>query len=300
MAYFGDTRQGRRRDDVLAGIVVLTTLVLLFLPAEVQAPVRQALRRSVLSPFIAAQAALTGQRARRVDVRTLEAERDSLMALAAATASVVEENRRLRGLLGLRARGSVPLVPAEVVRVGVETGESTFFLPVGSEHGVRSGSPVLTAGGLLGVVRAVDAESSQAVDWTHPDFRASAMTADGTVYGIVEPRRGEYREHDQLALTGAPFHSDLQPGTRIVTSGRGGTFPRGIPLGTVVGIDEADTGWRKSYILRPAVRPEAATHVLVGVDGEDAAARDLSRAWYGPVSQDTLPPTETAPRQGGG
>ena len=59
-----------------------------------------------------------------------------------------------------------------------------------------------------------------------------------------------------LALTGAPFHTDLPSGTRIVTSGRGGVYPRGIPLGVVVGIEEADTGWRKSYLLRPMVRPE--------------------------------------------
>lgn len=299
MAYFGDTRQSRRRDDVLAGIVVLATLVLLFLPVNVQAPVRQAIRRTVLSPFVAAQAALVDQRVRRVDVRTLEAQRDSLMALAAATASVVEENRRLRGLLELRQRATVPLAPAEVLRVGVTAGESTFFVPLGSDAGVRVGSPVLAAGGLLGVVRVVDEGSSQAVDWSHPDFRASAMTADGTVYGIVEPRRGEYREQDQLALTGAPFHSDLRPGTRIVTSGRGGTFPRGIPLGTVIGIDEADTGWRKSYILRPAVRPGAATHVLVGVGGADAVGGDLSRSWYAPVSQDTLLQPDTATNAGG-
>jgi cell shape-determining protein MreC len=49
-----------------------------------------------------------------------------------------------------------------------------------------------------------------------------------------------------------------------VSSGRGGLFPRGVVIGTVIGIEEADTGWRKSYLIRPAVRPEAASHVMVG------------------------------------
>jgi cell shape-determining protein MreC len=98
----------------------------------------------------------------------------------------------------------------------------------------------------------------------------------------VESRRGQYREEDRLALVGAPFHVDVQPGTRVVTSGRGGVYPRGILVGTVVGVEEADTGWRKSYLLRPAVRPEAVTHVLVGIPSE-GGMEDLSLLWSGTV-----------------
>jgi rod shape-determining protein MreC len=98
-----------------------------------------------------------------------------------------------------------------------------------------------------------------------------------------------------LLMTGAPFHSDIKPGTRIVTSGRGALFPRGIPIGTVVGIDEADTGWRKSYLIRPAVRPEEAVHVLVGLAGSGRS--DLSRLWNVPATVDTISsPAPAAPK----
>jgi rod shape-determining protein MreC len=163
----------------------------------------------------------------------------------------------------------------------VDGAESTFMLNVGHAEGVRAGSPVLAPEGLVGVVMDVQDHSALAMDWTHPDFRASAMTIDGKAYGIVEPRRGRYREEDLLALTGAPFHTDLQPGTPIVTSGRGQVYPRGIPLGVVLGIEDADTGWRKSYLIRPAVRPEAVVHVLIGTTPET----DVSRLW-----NTTLPP----------
>jgi hypothetical protein len=64
-----------------------------------------------------------------------------------------------------------------------------------------------------------------------------------------------------------------------------------VPVGTVLGIEEADTGWRKSYLLRPAVRPEAARHVLVGI----APAGDLSDVWHtaappDPALTDTIAP----------
>ena len=81
-------------------------------------------------------------------------------------------------------------------------------------------------------------------------------------------------------LTGAPFHSDIQPGTQIVTSGRAGSTRGGSRSASVVGIEEADTGWRKSYLVRPAVRPEAATHVLVGVREDQGGEGDLSPLWH--------------------
>jgi len=286
--YFDGPRKGRWRSSGLAGTFLLVALFLTFLPQPYQTPIRQTLRGTILRPFILFQSELVARSAQTVDVDALRAERDSLATVVSAQASLVEENRRLRQLLGLRDRAREGFVPAELVRVGTRGGESTFLLAVGTEDGVRVGSPVIASGGLLGAVWEAGRTSAQAIDWTHPDFRASAMTADGQAYGIVEPRRGRFREEDQLALVGAPFHIDVQPGTRVVTSGRGGVYPRGILLGTVVGIEEADTGWRKSYLVRPAVRPEGVTHVLVGVPRTEGI-EDLSPLWTGTPGPDTVP-----------
>jgi len=300
-SYF-ESRRGRRRETVIAALFLVVALVLFLMPEQYQQPIRRAIRTTVLSPFIGFQSALAQQDTRMVDVGALRAERDSLSAVLAAQAPIVEENRRLRGLLGLRQRAEPGFVPAQLVRVGVTGGESTFLLNVGRRDGVAPGSPVVGAGGLLGVVREVEEGTALGVDWTHVDFRASAMTADGSAYGIIEPRPGRFREEDLLTLTGAPFHSDIPPGSRIVTSGRGGVYPRGIPIGVVLGIDEADTGWRKNYVLRPLVRPESVSHVLVGRAGEEGAS-DASTLWYGSAPPDTGPDAgpvrEAAEQQGG-
>jgi hypothetical protein len=170
-----------------------------------------------------------------------------------------------------------------------------FQLPVVSDLARKSGSTlacnddigaVLAAGGLLGVVVEVDQRYAQAIDWTHPDFGASAMTADGEAYGMVYAQRGRFREEDYLVLRGTPFHVDIPPGTRIVTSGRGGVYRRGIPIGTVIGIEDADTGWRKSYLLSPAVRPQSVGHALV-TRTTDAEAGDLAPLWPFGVPPDT-------------
>jgi rod shape-determining protein MreC len=207
----------------------------------------------------------------------LRAQRDSLLAVATAEAVLAEENERLRALLELAPRVGPAFRAAERLALGTDAAESTFMIGLGARDGVAVGSPVFTAEGLLGVVLEVDTNRAQAIDWTRPEFRASVMTADGAVYGIVEPLRGSFREADLLVMTGAPFHSDVRPGRLIVTSGRGNLYPRGIPVGTVVGIRDADTGWRKSYLVRPSVRPEAATQVLVAV--RPAGGLDLLTAW---------------------
>lgn len=272
-----DSRKRRRRDAVLAIAVLFFALVLLLAPMRWNAPIRSAVRSTLLRPFFALQGNVARLRSGRADLSVVRSQRDSLLAVAAAQAVLAEENVRLRSLLRLAPRVGPTFQATERLSLGTDAAESTFMIGLGARDGVRIGSPVITAEGLLGVVLEVEATRSQAIDWTRPEFRVSVMTGDGEVYGIVEALRGEYREADVLVMTGAPFHSDVRPGRLIVTSGRGTLFPRGIPVGTVVGIRDADTGWRKSYLIRPAARPEAASQVLVGV--ADASGQDLTSAW---------------------
>jgi rod shape-determining protein MreC len=281
---FDGTRRTRRRDAVLAAVVLGVAFLLLALPGDYQGVIRNATRSTILRPFLLLQSQVAARRGGAVDVTRLRAQRDSLAAVVAAQASLSEENRQLRSALNLSQRIADSYTPANVLRAGLTSAESTFIVDVGRADGVFVGSPVLTADGLLGVVWEVDERSAQAVDWTHPDFRVSAMTADGQAYGLIEPRRapGHRREEDLLALTGSPFQVDVRPGRRVVSSGRGGVFPRGVMIGTVIGIEEADTGWRKSYLVRPSVRPEAALHVLVGIR---EGAANLAEIW-----QVTAPP----------
>jgi rod shape-determining protein MreC len=66
-----------------------------------------------------------------------------------------------------------------------------------------------------------------------------------------------------MELRGVAYRDALQPGTPVVTSGFGGVFPRGIPIGTVAGVIAEAEGWERTYLLRPAVHPARAGHVLV-------------------------------------
>jgi rod shape-determining protein MreC len=140
-----------------------------------------------------------------------------------------------------------------------------FLVSAGARDGVVEGAPVVDRNGLVGVIREVRPGTAVGMDWTHPDFRASAMVTDGSSYGIVENRRGAFREEDRLVLTGGAYHETVEAGTLILTSGLGGVYPRGIPIGEVDGVAEVQDQWRKSYWLRPRVEPASVTHALVRV-----------------------------------
>jgi rod shape-determining protein MreC len=122
----------------------------------------------------------------------------------------------------------------------------------------------------VGVVRTVEAEWSIAVTWAHPEFRASAFTEDGTVFGIVAPATSSSGSETLLELRGVPYRDSIVPGTPVVASGLGGVFPRGIPLGTVMGVLRQEEGWERTYLLRPAAHPMTISHVIVLVIGADS------------------------------
>jgi len=119
------------------------------------------------------------------------------------------------------------------------------------------------------------------VTWAHPEFRASAMAADGSVYGIVAPHGTEGPRSWLLVLRGVPYRQLVPNGTVILTSGLGGVFPRGSPLGTVVAVAGESEGWERTYLLVPAVHPAAVSHVMIltGSRGGGAGGGDVRAAF---------------------
>jgi rod shape-determining protein MreC len=210
-----------RRDLGVAAVFIVLAIVAFYLPPAIQDQVAAALRATALKPFLATQEALASARLRAEDALRLQSQLDSMAFLVVSRATLAEENQKLQGLLGLRERAPGLFVAANAIRPGTAGSESMFLLDVGSADGVRVGDPVLMRNGRIGLVgriRAVRRSTAVGIDWSHPDFRVSAMTADGTVFGMAEPRRGEFREAHRLLLNGIPYYENLDSATLITTS----------------------------------------------------------------------------------
>jgi rod shape-determining protein MreC len=188
---------------------------------------------------------------------------DSLSLGSMKAGALESENDRLRKLIGLGSRLRWGFIPAEALHGRGVRDETTVILSAGSRAGVSRLSPVIAPEGLVGVVDQVDPTMSHAMLWTHPDFRVSAMSPDGTAFGIAQSHLGGATGGYLLELRGVPFRATLKPGSLIVSSGWGGVWPRGIPVGIVLQEIRTSEGWARTYLLRPAVNPADVYSVMI-------------------------------------
>jgi rod shape-determining protein MreC len=268
------------------------------LPGNVRESFAAGLRRTVVAPLVSLQRRAELSRSAFLTHDAITAQRDSVAMRSLGVAEIESENRHLRALLGLGAKLQWGFVAAEAMHAEdtharTPSEDYTLTLTAGSRAGVRPFSPVVAPGGLVGMVRSVDPTMSLAITWADPDFRVSAMTADGSAFGIVQAHLGTGPERYLLELRGVPFRNTLTPGVLVVSSGWGGVFPRGIPVGTVLGEVKTAEGWARTYLVRPAVPPPEISSVMIlqpqrvsaGVEtvwasviAADSAARKVSAA----------------------
>jgi rod shape-determining protein MreC len=269
-------RRYTRRDTVLFLLCLGLSLVALFSPPARGYEIADTLRRSAFAPLVWLQARAEEGRTSRVRFRQVAAERDSTSYLAQFLPSLRAENERLRQLLRLSRRLNTSYVSAEVLHQPQATDGRTLLLSAGSRDGVAQFNPVVSPEGLVGVVLSVSKGSSIAMSWAHPEFRVSAYTVNGNAFGVVAPSsEGRYGE-GALEFRGVPYRDSVPVGTLVLSSGLGGVFPKGVPVGTVIGTVREEAGWERVYRLRPAANPGSATHVLVLVG---SATRELAQAF---------------------
>jgi rod shape-determining protein MreC len=258
---------------------VALALIILYMPATYREGLADGVRATVLRPVVAVQRGAADRTGRYADAPRLRAERDSLASFMVGQSTLAAENRELRRILGFRERLAYDFVAAEGTRDAGLGSEGLLRLSVGREDGVRDGAAVVTAEGLVGSVWRLGDRTSVVMDWTHPNFGVSAMTLTGETYGIVKPTTVSGGER-MLSLTPVAFHTVPDSGALIVTSGDGGLYPRGIPLGRVVGEGRTEAGWQRAYLIRPQVTPAQMTFVLVlGEPVRAPTDRDLAAAW---------------------
>lgn len=267
-------RSYTRRDTVTFLVCLGLSLVGLFSPNSWGLSIAAALRGSVLAPLVWLQVRAEEGKTSRVRLRAITAQRDSASYLAQGIPSLIVENERLRQLLRLSRRLASPYVAAEVLHQAQATDGRTLLLSAGLRDGVSVFDPVVAPEGLIGVVLSVDGRTSTVMTWAHPEFRVSAFTVTGNAAGVVAPSISGVGE-SALEFRGVPYRDSVPVGTLVLSSGLGGVYPKGIPVGTVTGVVREQAGWERMYRLLPAANPGSVAHVLILV----SPSGDLSRAF---------------------
>lgn len=285
MARLGNSNN--RLDGTVLIVCAVLSLIALVLPTQVQQPIASGLRRSVLAPFLSLQKSAEGSRRALEGHDAVIDQRDSVAIRAMSVPALAAENTRLRDLLGLGSRLKWGFVPAEALHGRGSQDEFGVTLSAGSNAGVARLSPVVAPEGLVGVVDNVDPSISHAMVWTHPDFRVSAMSEDASAFGIVQAHLESGPGRYLLEMRGVPFRTSIRRGTLIVSSGLGGVYPRGIPIGRVLGETKTAESWARTYLIRPAVFPADVYAVMIL--RPDRASAGVDNVWaVGTVSDSSV------------
>jgi len=285
-------RTGRahsRVDRIILAVCAGLSLVAIVLPAQVRESISAALRRSVLAPMVVLQEQSELSRRAFLEHDARMAKRDSVVVRALTADALEAENARLRELIGLGARLRWGFVPAEALRGRGVRDESSITLSAGARAGVQKLSPVVAPEGLVGVVDNVDPTMSQAELWTNSEFRVSAMAEDASAFGIVQAHAGTGTDAGKylMEMRGVPFRTSIKPGTLIVSSGLGGVYPRGIPIGRVISETRTAESWARTYLIRPAVFPSDVYSVIIL--RPERAAEGVPNVWAtGTVADSTV------------
>jgi len=173
--------------------------------------------------------------------------------------TAASDNVRLTGMLGaVRREGfDVQLVP--IIDVDLDPTHQRLVLDAGSRDGVRMGQSAVDAGGLLGQVVAVTPSTSTLLLLTDPDHAVPVLVQRN---GIRLVAYGTGRS-DRIELANVPISGDVRVGDRVVTSGLGGRFPPGFPVGTVSELRPDESRAFLVGELKPAAQLDRGRDVLL-------------------------------------
>lgn len=169
------------------------------------------------------------------------------------------ENERLRELLGSRRRVPHDVLVAELIGVIPGPERLEIIIDKGRGAGVHVGQAVVDSEGLFGQVVAVDAYTARVLllgDTLH----AVPVQLDRTGQRGIVSGTGNL---NRLVLEGVPANADIREGDLVVSSGLGGRFPPGYPVGNVESVIIAPTSAFATVSVRPAAQLDRSRHVLV-------------------------------------
>jgi len=262
----------KRPHYIALGLIVLLTLVTLNLPGHMTARLKQGIGSLFLPLFGLASStqqaagtagdALVPRRELLKQNEGLRREIERLRLQAEQAEETARENVRLRQLVEWQAQAHWKLKLARVVLRDPANWWRTVQIDLGSRDGLQVNWPVLTMDGLVGRVSSVSLTRSQVTLLGDPNCKVAARveneTHDTGVIGPYGPR-----ETELVALGFLSRNANLKPGQAVLTSGEGGIFPPGIPIGKVVDVQPVDYGTRAEARVKLAANLNALHEVWV-------------------------------------
>ncbi len=241
----------------------------------VTSPVRY-LGSTVSAPFQGLGNIITNLTTDQQTLSDLQEENERLQARNAELEEAEQTASRLQSLLDLQDSYSLQSTAARIISSSTDSWTSTVTIDKGSTSGLTVGMPIMASNGVIGqiiqcnpttsVVRLVADESSS----------ISAMVQSSRAQGMINGSAT-----GQVTLDLIRTGQTVEVGDVVVTSGLGGVFPKGLPLGRVTSVENNPGSLYLDIVVEPFAHTENNEEVLVITsltEGQEASAEDIAAA----------------------
>jgi len=201
-----------------------------------------------------------------VDAQTVQDLQNQIERLQAELTRMEEyrqENERLLRLLELEDAYGLDAVGARVISASPDSWHRVITINKGSSAGIEVGMPVMSANGLIGQVESVSLFSSTVRLITDADSGVAVYIQESRAEGILSGSIDGV-----LYLNYIKLDVQVNPGDRVITSGTGGVYPKGIAVGEVLSVNYSKTDVYQTIVVRTYTRVSSFEEVLVIVGNE--------------------------------
>jgi rod shape-determining protein MreC len=206
----------------------------------------------------------------------LQAENDELRSRNAELEEAEQTATRLQGLLDLQSSYNLQSTAAHIISGSSDSWSSTVTIDKGTSSGLSVGMPVTSSSGVIGQIVECGATSSTVLLVTDESSSVSAMVQSSRAQGMLDgSAAGEVR------LDMIRTDQTVEVGDIVVTSGLGGVFPKGLPLGKVTSVEKNPGSMYYTIVVEPYAHTENAEEVLVITsltDSQVATSEDVASA----------------------
>jgi len=192
--------------------------------------------------------------------------------------ALVAQNERLKSLLDAQKNLGLSVQLARLINVDLDPSRHRIVLDVGANQNVTVGQPVIDAQGVMGQIVEVLPNSSIAMllsDATH----AIPVVVERTGLRTIAYGSGDI---DRLQLPNIPISADVRVGDKLLTSGLGGRFPAGFPVGEIRKVSPDRSGMFTAAEAQPAAALDRSAEVLLLRDQPQPYGPPAPREEVGP------------------
>lgn len=207
-------------------------------------------------------------RALEDDNKKLRAALDSVTAENASLQQLKRENDQLRAMLKFQSdRPEIKAVQANNIGGDPSGLKEMLTIDRGSADGISKGMAVVSSGGILvGQISDVKVDRSTVLLITDVESHIAVATQRTQSPGILD---GQWQKGGRLLVSRIPRDYDVKEGDVLLTTGIGGSFPKGLLAGQVSSVGKSDVQTDKQAEAYPLVDLNSLDDVLVITNGSE-------------------------------